>query len=158
MRPEKRLNPERSPDSLEARLRALSQPPIPADLEARLLATIPAEGPIPKPPSPLSAPEGEGRRGRWAVWAGVVGAMAAACLLAFLAWPRRDGKPPVSSPGKTESAHQDTSPPPDASAGIAALLQARRDLVEAETPTFTWPLPEASPIGLSTSIPADLFD
>ena len=155
MCPERRPNPERSPDSLEARLRALPKPPIPTNLEGRLLATIPAEMPIPQ--APRSARGREGRaRGRWAVWAGVVGALAAACLLVFLAWPRRDGTPPDPSPGKTQSTHKDT-PPLDDSASIAVLLKARRGLDEPQTATFTWPLPEASPIGVRASIPSDLF-
>jgi hypothetical protein len=38
------------------------------------------------------------------------------------------------------------------------LLKARRDLDEAETTPFTWPLPESAPVGASTSIPPDLFE
>jgi len=160
MRPERRPNPERSPDSLEARLRALPQPPVPADLEARLLATIAAEMPIPQSLPLTPSPWGRQSRGRRhkAVWVGVVGAIAAACLLAFLGWLRRDGKPQDPSPEKIEVAHQDTPTAPDPSPSIAALLKARRDLEKAETATFTWPLPEAAPIGVSTSIPSDLFD
>ena len=76
---EKRPKPDGSPESLEARLRALPQPPVPAGLEARLLAAIPAKMPAP--------------RQRWAVRVGVVsavGEVAAACLLAVLAWPPRE--------------------------------------------------------------------
>ncbi len=39
---QRRPNSDRSPESLEARLRALPQPPIPSELEARILAAIPA--------------------------------------------------------------------------------------------------------------------
>jgi len=78
MHPERRPNAGRSPESLEARLRALPQPPVPADLEARLLATIPAAILIPQR--------------RWGVWVGALGALAAACLVVVLAWPGRDDK------------------------------------------------------------------
>jgi hypothetical protein len=143
MHPERHPNPDRSPEALEARLRALSPPPVPTGLEARLLATIPAEGPA--------------LQRRWAVWVGVVGALAAACLLGVLARTGRDGKNPAPSPPTTDSARQVTPRPPDDSAGIAAWLEARR-LDGAETATFIWPLQETSPMRVSTPIPPDLLD
>src|SRR5947207_2007566 len=96
--PEQPPNPGRSSESLEARLRALPQPPVPADLEARLLAAIPPARPAP--------------RRRWAVWAGVAGALAAACLLAVLAWRGRDGNGPAPDPEKGEIAHEVPPRPP----------------------------------------------
>ena len=144
MHREKRPDPDRSPESLEARLRALPQPPLPADLEARLLAAIPAARPIP-------------RRLR-GVWTGVLVGLAAACLAAVLAWPRRDGRQPLPGPEKSEAAHQLSPRAPDDSADIAAWLAARGNLDEAETPTFTWPLPETPPVRLPASIPPDLLD
>jgi hypothetical protein len=147
MNPERRPNPARSPESLEARLRALPQPPVPAGLEARLLATIPAAIPIPQR--------------HWGVWVGALGASAAACLVVVLAWPGRVGKNPVLSYPASQSARLPTPPtprPPDDSASIPALREARRVLDETETPMFTWPLPETLPITLSTSIPPDLLD
>jgi hypothetical protein len=160
-------NPDRSPESLQTRLRALPQPPVPADLEARLLATIPVEMPIP--------------RRRRAVWIGVVSALAAACLLAVLARLGRESKHPIPNPGTNESAHApdtDHAPhaglptpptPPVLGAGLptpptsdfvnrAAWLDARRILDGAEPATFTWPLEETSPLRVSTSIPPDLLD
>ncbi|HEV3259690.1 MAG TPA: hypothetical protein VG013_22675 [Gemmataceae bacterium] len=147
MHPERRPNPDRSPESLEARLRALPQPPVPADLEARLLATIPAEMPIPQR--------------RWAVWVGAVGALAAACLLAVLAWPERDDKHGALRPGTREPVRRVPVPSPEKSedsARIAGWVAARRVLDGAETPTFTWPLEETTPIRVSSSIPPDLLD
>jgi hypothetical protein len=144
MHPERRPNPDRSPESLEARLRALPPPPVPADLEARLLAAIPAQMPLPQR--------------RWAVWAGMLGPLAAACLLVVLAWPGRDRQTPVPSPAPRQSQQQATPQPRDDRAGIAALLKARRDLDEAEPPTFTWPLETTSPAPVSTSIPPDLLE
>jgi hypothetical protein len=145
MHPEGHPNVDRSPESLEARLRALAAPSIPVDLEARLLAAIPSV--MPK------------RRRRWPVWVGLVGALAAACLLAILAWPGFDGTNPGPRASPVESATPRpsvrTAPafrPLDESTSIAALRGG------AEPPTFTWPLPETSPLTVSTSIPADLLD
>lgn len=140
MHPERRPSPDRSPEPLEARLRALPQPPVPPGLEARLLATVPAAMPAP--------------RRRWGVWVGMAGALAAACLLAALAWPERDGQ----GPGPETNA---TSPPvtprtPDA-AGVASL-GARRNPDGAETTIFTWPVEETSPLRVSTAIYPDLLD
>ena len=107
------------------------------------------------PGNPSSLPERLGRRRRrWAVWGVAVGTLAAACLLAILAWPRRDTKnqgsnPPVSQTGK-EVAHQ----PSDVSHDLTSLLGARRDLDEAAMPRFVWPLENL----LSASTPLDLLD
>ena len=144
MNPERHPNPDQSLEALEARLRALPQPPIPADLEARLLATIPAERSIP--------------RRRWGIRVGAIGALAAACLLVAIAWPRRDGENSIRGLKTIESAHKVTRRLPDDSAPIASLRAARKVLDETEPPTFTWPLPEPSPIRFSSSIPPDLLD
>ena len=143
MHPKRRPNPDRSPEALEARLRALPQPPVPAELQARLLAAIPPERPIPQR--------------RWAVWVGAVGTLAAACLLALLAWPGRTGKD-IPRPPTRGSARQSTPPAPDDSARITAWREARRVLEGAEPPAFTWPLEETAPLMVSTSIPPDLLD
>ena len=79
MHPERRPSP--SPESLEARLRALPQPPVPAGLEA-----------------PIRPPDG------------------------------------------------------------AAWWLARRDLDEAETPAFAWPLEEAPPVTVATALSPDLLE
>src|SRR6266481_4229426 len=100
MHPASRPNPDESSESLEARLRALPQPPVPADLEARLLGAIPA---------PAERPF---QRRRWAVGVGVFGPLAAACLLAVFAWPRSDGNDPVPNGPTKDSAHQATPWPP----------------------------------------------
>jgi hypothetical protein len=88
----------------------------------------------------------------------VAGALAAACLLALLAWPRRAGTGPAPGPAKGDSAHQVTPRPPDDSAGLAALVQARRALEGAELPPFTWPLEETAPVTVATAIPPDLLE
>jgi hypothetical protein len=144
MHPERRPDPEGSPESLKARLRALPQPPVPVDLEARLLATIPAEMPIPQR--------------RWAIWLGVVGPLAAACLLAVLAWLGRDSKNPIPIPGPPKVVREIPRRPTDDSARIVPSLQARRELEGVDTLTFTWPIEEASPMRVSTSISPNLLD
>jgi hypothetical protein len=154
MQPQRRPNSDRSPESLEARLRALPSPPMPSDLEARLLADIPSEMPR---GARISRPR------RWAVWIGGAGALAAACLLIVLIWHELDGKNLVAGPGKNPGlgAVLTTPPsrrPPDNPAGIAALQETRGILDEAEVATFTWPIQEKSPLMVSTSITPELLD
>jgi hypothetical protein len=133
------MRPE-SPESLEARLLALPPPPVPVDLESRLLAAIPTRRLL---------------RRRWIVLAGV---LAAACLLAVLAWPRRDVKRPGEEPGTKEPVVENAPRDPDESDRMAAFRRFRRDLDETVAPTFHWPLPETLPTGVSTTLPPDLLD
>ena len=90
------------------------------------------------------------------VWVGAVVALAAACLLAILAWPWRDTKNPVSSSPMNRDprirSHPDRRTSPTS---VTPLRQYRRDLEEAEMPTFNWPL-EKSVIRLDSSRPARL--
>jgi hypothetical protein len=98
-----------------------------------------------------SLPEQLGRRRRrWAVGVVAVVALAAACLLAILAWPRRDTKNPVPSPPRGQTVDQVALRP----SAVSPLLEARRDLDEAEMPPFIWPLENL----LSASTPLDLLD
>src|SRR5262249_42530900 len=142
MHSEERPNPDRFPEALEARLRALPQPPVPPGLEARLLASIPAKLPAP--------------RRNWAVGVGVAGVLAA-CLVALLAWLGRDGKGPAPRPRSAELSRQDPRRPPDDNAG-SAWLETRRVLGGGEPPAFTWPLEETPPLTASTAIAPDLLD
>jgi len=157
MLPPKQPNWDRSPESLEARLRALPPPPVPGDLEARLLAAIPAEASN-EMPRLARAP----RPRRLAVWAGAAVAGAAACLLAVLLWPRPGGKTTVPSPvvnaEKRQPAHQLTSEQRGDSLSITSWLEAGRDPDGAERPLFTWPIQEKSPLMVSTAIRSDLLD
>jgi hypothetical protein len=88
----------------------------------------------------------------------VVGAVAAACLLAVLAWHGR-GKGPAPGPEERESAQQVSPAPPD-EVDIPAWLEGRRTPKEEEPAPFAWPLEEPAPVTVtvSTSIPPDLFD
>jgi hypothetical protein len=110
---------------------------------------LPGGSPWPQPPA---------ARRRWSIWVGVVSALAAACLLAFLAWPRRDGKNPVPGPTTTEIVRQVPPQPPDDPARIAVWRDDQRLADEGGMPTFHWPLPETSPVRVLTSIPPDLLN
>jgi hypothetical protein len=89
---------------------------------------------------------------------GIAGALAAACLLVLLAWPRRDVPGPAPSPPARDLAQQATPRPPDDPAGLPAFLETRRILSGAEPPPFTWPLAETVPFRASARLPADLLD
>jgi hypothetical protein len=106
-----------------------------------------------RPPSQPAA-----MRRRWAVGISLAGAVVAACLLVVLAWLGRNGKSPVPSPERNESAHQVSPPLSDDSARLAQALKACRDLNERDMPAFAWPLPEKLPMKLSTSLSPDRFD
>jgi hypothetical protein len=139
MHAERRPNPGHTPEALEARLRALPPPPVPTGLEARLLAAIPAAG--------------TRRPRRWAVWVG--GALAAACLLAALAWFGLPGPGAVPRPAGSGLAAHGVPRPEEGPDRSAACWQARRVLDEREIPPFAWPLPETSTLQVSTAIPPD---
>jgi hypothetical protein len=104
--------------------------------------------------SPAQSPA---MRRRWAAWVGVVAALAAACVLAVLAWSRRDGKAPEPSPATGDSA-QVTPRAPDDFVGKPAWPETRRVVDGTEMSPFHWPLPETLPITRSTAIPHDLLD
>ena len=85
-------------------------------------------------------------RTRWLVGSG----LAAACLLAVLAWPRR---------GDTNrAAPQVALRPLDVSSSRAAWLETRRSLDGTDNATFNWPLQETVSLMVSSPIPADLLD
>ena len=108
---------------------------------------------IPGNPSSLPQPFGRRRR-RWAVWGVAVGTLAAACLLAILAWPWRDTKNQGSRPPINRSGNGVAHRPADVSHDVTSLLVVRRDLDEAAMPGFVWPLENR----LSASTRLDLLD
>jgi hypothetical protein len=145
MHPEKPPSADR-PDSLEARLRALPLPPVPAGLEARLLGAI-----------PVQVPGEHSVRVRRSVWIAAACALAAACLLVVLFGRGREG----DNPAPTNANHQvsDHGPPRAPAESVSPrLLQARRDLEETQVPAFTWPLEQTSSTRLSISIQDGLLD
>jgi hypothetical protein len=102
-----------------------------------------------------SLPEQLGRRQRrWAVWGGAVATLAAACLLAILAWPPRDTKNPGPNPPMSQTGKDVARRSSDVSHDVTPLLEARRDLDVAAMPRFVWPLENV----LSVSTPLDLLD
>ena len=133
-------NSDRSLESLEARLRALPPPPVPGDLEGRLLSAIPTELPQLRDVS-------NSYRRRLMIWGGLAGALAAASLLVVLSWPKSDGS-------KKEVVKQDRESPGDSA---KVPLETRHDF-GTSLATFTWPLDETSPMLASTAIPPDLLD
>jgi hypothetical protein len=145
MRPERGENSK--PDSMEARLRRLPPPPVPTDLEARLLADIPAGGPI--------------RRWRWNRWVVGLSALAAACLVIVLAWPKNGGQKTVPLPKGNPVAVDGPTPsinPQKSQDTPSAWLQARRNSDDPKLAPFTWPVDEARPLMASSSIPSDLLN
>jgi hypothetical protein len=105
--------------------------------------------------SPRREPSGRRqRRQPWAVWAGMFGSLAAACLIAVLAWPKRDGNDTIPSPVTNERPQHISSQPPEGPTDLAALLALRRNLTETDVPAFAWPVENA----VSISSPLDLAD
>jgi hypothetical protein len=94
------------------------------------------------------------RRHRRTAWGVAVGTLAAACLLAILAWPRRDTEDRGPSPPMSRAGKEVANQPPEASHGLPPRFGARRDLDEAAMPSFVWPLENR----LSASTPLDLLD
>jgi hypothetical protein len=107
-------------------------------------------------PAGLSDPQRPGKR-RWAIWIGVGGAVAAACLLAVLARPVRNGNDPVRS-GKENDIVKVTPDAPDNSARNLVPRQKWRIPDEEDGPRFQWPLPQASRVSALTSFSPDPLD
>src|SRR5262249_47205663 len=130
-------------ESLEARVRGLPAPPIPAGLESRLLSSVPAT-------IPTSLP-------RWPRYSGALAAIAAAVVLAVVVWQLRPGKSAIQGPPAPNSARVVQADSPSA-LDVAADPSARRILDEPELPLFSWPIQETSPMRASTSIASDRLD
>jgi hypothetical protein len=135
------LNPEPSLRAIEARLRALPDPPVPAGLEHRLLAAIPT-------PVAMRGPSDAAfeRQGWWAV-ASAVAALAAVGLLAIFSWHAGDEKHITA-----------TAPAADEFTGIVLSPVDRRILQGAGVSTFRWPVHESPTLRGPASIPHDLLD
>ena len=129
----------RSSEALAARLRSLPPPPVPDGLESRLLAAVPVMRQTPR---------------RWIVWVSLAGALAAACLLAVLAWSGRN----VQVPGPTQGPGPDITQRPADMETFTIGRDVEHGLAEAQNATFNWPLEEMSPITVATAPPADVLD
>jgi hypothetical protein len=93
-------------------------------------------------------------RTRWLVASG----LAAACLLAVLAWPGGDDTNPVPDSSGQQSADPTTPRSRLDPTSVAAWGNVRRGLNLSEIPAYSWPLPESSRHSRLTSIPHDLLD
>jgi hypothetical protein len=80
--------------------------------------------------------------------------IAAACLLAVLAWSRRDDQ----RPNPNRSTHEVATRPPGGPSREAAGGEGRRGLDGVEALTFHWPLPETASLLVSSPIPPELLD
>ncbi len=87
MHSEEDPKPDPSLEALAARLRALPEPAVPANLEARLLAAI-ASG-QPARVSPVTAADSASRRQAWLALASTVLALAMVGMLAVFGWKGR---------------------------------------------------------------------
>jgi hypothetical protein len=92
------------------------------------------------------SPRAWGRRRRQALW---IGAVAAACVLAFLSWHRTHLEQPTPGPAKNKVVKGMEPQEPDLSPSVRQVVQARRDLEVMELPAFNWPLRDSSSRSLS---------
>lgn len=141
----------RFPESLEARLRSLTPPPVPGELEARILAAIP-EVTLHVRKLPLR---------RRPLRAGALIASVAACfLIVFVLRSLQHPNGGVLDPGLVGT--PDGNPAEQVQTGkfldIVARLEDRRGLNELEPPKFSWPIHEWSALMCSKAIPRDLLE
>jgi hypothetical protein len=132
-----------APDPLEEELSALRPEAVSPGFRrhiARRLAEVP---PAPRP-----------RLWRLAL----AGGLAAACVLAALAWFNREGKPPGPGSGTGASARQVRPPAPNEPVRASEPAEARRAVDGVEMLTFRWPLPVTTPATPLASISPDLFE
>jgi hypothetical protein len=122
-------------DPLEAELSQLRPPEISPELRRRVAECL-ADSPQPR------------RRTirRFAFAAG----LAAALLLSALVWQGRKNRKVAPTPESSAFVH-DSRPRPQVTAWAS-------DLDETEPPRFVWPLKPTLPVGVSTSVPADLLE
>jgi hypothetical protein len=124
-------------DPLEAELSQLQPQEISPDLRRRVAECL-ADRPHP--------------RGR-AIWRLALAAgLAAALLLSAHVWHGRKERKGAPPPESSELVHDSR---PEASAQVKAWP---RELDETLPPRFVWPLKETLPVGVSTSVPADLLE
>src|SRR6516162_8581255 len=137
----RRLTSDQTLESLEARLRALPEPPVSNDLETRILAAIPAQASGEMPGWARAR-----RHRRLAICAGASLAIAAMCLLAVRFLPDRDNEDTiphlVANPETTGVARPVSPRLASESRRILPWFKAQRDGDETEVPSFAWPIQE----------------
>jgi len=155
MHSEEDPKPDPSLEALAARLRALPEPPVPANLEARLLAAI-ASG-QPARVSPVIAEDSASRRQAWLAVAGTVLALAMVGLLAIFVWQGR-GDNGLVSVTDAAPAEQNSISAADEWTGIALSPIDQRILSASNVSSFRWPIQETRPAKASSTIRGDLLD
>jgi hypothetical protein len=157
MRSRRPPNSNQSLESLEARLRALPQMPVPGDLESRLLAAMPVRASIVTRRSAIAP-----RPRHFVIWTGASLAIAASCLLVVRFWKEPDdqhtGATVIVNPETTDLARQFTNRQPENSRRILPWFPARPDPDDTEMPAYSWPIQEKSPLLVSSALRPDLFD
>jgi hypothetical protein len=147
--------PDPSLEALAARLRALPEPPMPANLEARLLAAVSTLRPAHV--TSVAASAAANRQGWFAV-ACAVGAIAAACLVAILITGKPDNSLVTQTTPVDLHSVSNAFSTADELGGISLSPVDRRILQGAGLSTFRWPVGRIPSAGDAHSIPRDLLD
>jgi hypothetical protein len=96
------------------------------------------------------------------IWAGASVAIAASCLLVVRFLPGPDDQHATASvvfdSPAPEFARQFTNRQTENSRLILPWFGAQLDPDDTELPTYSWPVPEKSPLMVSTAFRSDLFD
>ena len=142
---------DRFPESLEARLRSLTPPPVPGDLEARILAAIPVVTPHVRNLS---------LRRRPLLAVASIASVAACFLVVFVLQSLQHPIGGVQDPVLvvTPDGNQSEQVQTGESLNIVARLEDRRGLNELELPMFSWPIHETSAWMDSKAIPRDVLE
>lgn len=98
------------------------------------------------------------RRSGWKSGMSLVGALAAACLVAYLAWVAIRSKPTDAEIPALEARRQDAPRVPNGPDRDGALAEATQFPGSAQMTAFTWPLEIKSPITVGMPIRPDLFN
>jgi len=155
-------HPDPSLRALEARLRALPEPAVPAGLEARLLAAVLANVAIDPVRSRVATnipTDFKVARQGWVAVASAILALATVCLLAvFAARGRNGGEGLVAIHDVSLPASQNRSLPMDELTDIVLSPLDERILHRAGLSTFRWPIQEPPSVKASYSIPRDQLD
>ncbi|MGH7140482.1 MAG: hypothetical protein ACREHD_32510 [Pirellulales bacterium] len=118
---------------------------MPADLERRLLAAIPTHRSVAQRPS---------LTWRSLAWTGGCAALAAACLLAFLARSWSDAQRPAADRGTPRR----LAPAPNTESHAIAWGRTRPIFDSSKPPKFAWPLAGVSSIAASSHVRDVPFD